>query len=180
MRAVLAALALMVLLAAGFAATPASASITQPPPPVPQALKADYILVEKGKRRMTLWRDQEIIREYEIRLGMNPVGTKLRKGDSRTPEGLYWISGRNPRSNFHLSLRISYPEAWDLIMADHRGDNPGGDIVIHGLPNGVDPAKALRVHQEGDWTDGCIAVTNDEIREIWSLVPDWIPIEIVP
>lgn len=174
------ALAFLLGTGAAVAPAPAAASITYPPAPVAPYLKADFILVEKGARRMTLWRNQEIIREYQIRLGMNPVGTKQRRGDSRTPEGLYWINGRNPNSAFHLSLGISYPEPWDVTMASHRGDDPGGNIVIHGLPNRVDPDKALRVHQEGDWTDGCIAVTNEEMREIWSLVPDWVPIEIVP
>ncbi len=174
----------MRLLALAFAfliALPAVASATSAPPaPPPATVQADYVLVEKAARRMTLWRDREIIKTYEIRLGLNPVGTKQQEGDKRTPEGLYWITGRNPDSRFHLSLAISYPEPWDLIMASHRGVNPGGDIVIHGLPNGVDPAKALAIHRDGDWTDGCIAVTNAEIEDLWSRIPDGIAIEIKP
>lgn len=177
MRLFLLALALMI-------AAPAMAGATSAPPPVapPEAaaLQADYVLVEKAARRLTLWRNREIIATYEIRLGLNPVGTKQQEGDKRTPEGLYWITGRNPDSRFHLSLAISYPERWDRIMASHRGVNPGGDIVIHGLPNGVDPAKALAIHRDGDWTDGCIAVTNTEIEDLWSRIPDGITIEIKP
>lgn len=174
MRLLLLALALLIAL-------PTASHATSAPPAIgAQSVLADYVLVEKGARRMTLWRNREIIREYEIRLGLNPVGTKVQEGDKRTPEGLYWIVGRNPNSSFHLSLAISYPESWDVIMANHRGVNPGGDIVIHGLPNGVDPKRALQIHKDGDWTDGCIAVTNAEIEEVWSLVPDGIPIEIRP
>lgn len=182
MRAALAALALTVLAVAALAPGPAAASTTNPAavPLYQQIGKADYILVEKAARRMTLWRNREVLREYPIRLGLNPVGTKQREGDSRTPEGLYWIEGRNPNSAFHLSLKISYPAPWDVIMASHRGDNPGGDIVIHGLPNGTNPARALDIHRRVDWTDGCIAVTNQEMEEIWSLVPDGVAIEIVP
>lgn len=175
----------MRLLALAFAlliALPVAAGATAPPPAPPPAasIQADYVLVEKSARRMTLWRDRQVIRQYEIRLGLNPVGPKRVEGDKRTPEGLYTINGRNPDSRFHLSLGISYPERWDLIMAAQSGRNPGGAIVIHGLPDGVDPQKALRIHREGDWTDGCIALTNSEIEEVWSLVPDGIPIEILP
>lgn len=159
-------------------ALPAAATTTAPPPPA--SVQADYVLVEKAARRLTLWRDREVLRQYEIRLGLNPVGPKQREGDKRTPEGLYTINGRNPDSRFHLSLGISYPERWDLILAAQRGVNPGGAIVIHGLPKGVDPARALAIHRAGDWTDGCIALTNHEIEELWSLVPDGTPIEILP
>lgn len=175
----------MRLLALAFAclallSTGAGATSAPPQPPPVAGVQADYVLVEKAARRMTLWRDRQVLRQYEIRLGLNPVGHKQHEGDKRTPEGLYSINGRNPDSRFHLSLGISYPERWDVIMAAQRGLDPGGAIVIHGLPDGVDPARALSIHRAGDWTDGCIALTNGEIEEVWSLVPDGTPIEILP
>lgn len=170
--------AVLVLLFAGVPAGPAGAVMDDPPPVFEPPLAADYVLVEKAKRRLTLWRDRRVIREYEIRLGRNPEGPKLRSGDGRTPEGLYWIDGRNPDSAYHLSLHISYPEPMDVVQAREAGADPGDAIVIHGLPDGV--RNALRVHRLTDWTEGCIAVTNAEIEEIWQLVPDGTPIEIQP
>ncbi|MFA7429168.1 MAG: L,D-transpeptidase family protein [Rhodospirillaceae bacterium] len=173
MRSIFVALALVIAVCSAATASPT------PAPPV-VAVQADYVLVEKAARRMTLWRNREVIGQYTIRLGLNPVGTKQQEGDKRTPEGMYWIIGRNPDSRFHRSLAISYPEPWDRVRASQRGVNPGGDIVIHGLPKGVDHAKALAIHRDGDWTDGCIAVTNSEIEELWSRIPDGTPIEIKP
>jgi murein L,D-transpeptidase YafK len=139
---------------------------------------ADRIVVNKSKREMTLLREGKVLRRYRIGLGQAPVGPKQREGDSRTPEGLYTISGRNPASAYHLSLRISYPNAADVERARRAGDNPGGDIMIHGLPNGE--AKSAEHRRMTDWTLGCIAVTDGEIEEIWRMVPDGTPIEIRP
>jgi murein L,D-transpeptidase YafK len=140
--------------------------------------RADKIVVNKSKRELLLSRSGKVIRTYRIALGKNPVGPKLRKGDRKTPEGVYSISGRNAASAYHRSLRISYPNAADRIRARRQGVDPGGDIMIHGLPNGQGYVGAS--HRLIDWTDGCIAVTDAEIEEIWRLVPDGTPIQINP
>ena len=139
---------------------------------------ADRVEVYKAKREMLLLRDGQAIRRYRIGLGQSPVGHKERQGDSRTPEGLYTISGRNPASAYHLALRISYPNAADIERARQAQEDPGGDIMIHGLPN--DKPEAERRARIADWTAGCIAVTDEEIEEIWRLVLDGTPIEITP
>jgi murein L,D-transpeptidase YafK len=145
--------------------------------PVPPGAVADRIVVEKAARRMHLMRAGATLKTYRVSLGRNPVGHKQQEGDSRTPEGTYIIDSRNPQSRFHLSLRISYPNAADRRSAASRGVPPGGDIFIHGLPNGMASTAPFAVR---DWTDGCIAVTNGEIREIWAMVKDGTPIEIKP
>ena len=136
------------------------------------------VLVEKGARRMTLWVAGYAVREYRVALGREPVGDKRVAGDGRTPEGHYTIDGRNPGSEFHRSLHISYPNAADVRSAREAGASPGGEIMIHGLPNAADWVE--REHTRFDWTEGCIAVTNEEIDEIWELVADGTPIEIRP
>jgi murein L,D-transpeptidase YafK len=139
---------------------------------------ADSIHVFKAAHQMALVRNGQVIKRYAIALGGNPLGHKQREGDRRTPEGNYTISGRNPKSSYHLSLRISYPNEADRARAAARNVPPGGDIMIHGLPNGLGSLGAK--HREADWTDGCIAVTDAEIEEIWALVPDGTPIRIHP
>ena len=143
-----------------------------------EKIQADRILVLKADRKMILYRKDVAIATYKIALGGNPKGHKTQQGDGKTPEGNYTISGRNPKSRFHLSLRISYPGPQDVAQARQRGVDPGGDIMIHGLP----PAFAYlgSLHRLVDWTEGCIAVTNDEIGMIWELVPIGTPIEILP
>jgi murein L,D-transpeptidase YafK len=121
---------------------------------------------------MLLLRGQSILRAYRIALGRDPVGHKQREGDGKTPEGRYLIDRRNPKSRYHLSLRISYPNAADTARAEAAGVPPGGDIMIHGLKDGE--------RREGDWTQGCIAVTNEEMDEIWSLVAEGTEIWIEP
>ncbi len=147
-----------------------------PPAMAPEAMQADRILVDKPARRMQLLRDGAIIGEYDISLGAAPDGHKTREGDEKTPEGEYLIDWRNPRSMAHLSLHISYPNGADTAAARARGDSPGGEIMIHGMLNGWGWLGGL--HRKWDWTNGCIAVTNAEMREIWSRVPDGTPIEI--
>jgi len=137
----------------------------------PVAERADAIRVYKSERKMDLLRGNEIIRSYRVRLGGAPVGPKRQQGDLRTPEGEYRISYRNSASRFHLSLRVSYPNADDLRQARARGVDPGGDIMIHG---GSSPDDFR------DWTEGCIAVSNAEIEEIWRLVPVGTPVRIEP
>jgi murein L,D-transpeptidase YafK len=138
----------------------------------------DRIEVHKAKREMLLFREDKVIRRYRVGLGQSPLGPKLRQGDSKTPEGVYTISGRNPASAYHLSLRISYPDASDSERARTAGEDPGGDIMIHGRPN--NESESERRARTSDWTAGCIAVTNEEIEEIWRLVPNGTPIEIKP
>jgi murein L,D-transpeptidase YafK len=136
-------------------------------------LRADQIIVNKSKREMLLLSRDSILRRYRIALGRDPVGHKNREGDGRTPEGSYRIDRRNPKSAYHLSLHVSYPSSADSDRARELGLDPGGDIMIHGLRLGVE-------HPERDWTQGCIAVTNEEMEEIWSLVADGTPIQINP
>jgi murein L,D-transpeptidase YafK len=136
----------------------------------------DRIVVEKLQRRMNLMSGDRVVRSYGIALGSAPEGDKQREGDGKTPEGKYVIAGRNPSSSFHLSLKVSYPDASDQAAAAALGVSPGGDIFIHGAPNWW----LLPGQPPGDWTRGCIAVTKSEIEEIWRLVPDGTPIEIRP
>jgi murein L,D-transpeptidase YafK len=139
---------------------------------------ADRIVVEKAKRQMHLVQGDKVLKTYPIALGMNPRGHKQYEGDQRTPEGLYSIDLRRPESRFNLALRISYPNATDRQIAQSRGLSPGGEIYIHGQPNnGIHPA---RLAAGPDWTDGCIAVTNGQMSEIWAMVQLGTPIEIRP
>ncbi|MFW5823932.1 MAG: L,D-transpeptidase family protein [Marinobacter sp.] len=136
------------------------------------------VVVRKGERRLDLLADGQVVRSYRISLGRTPEGHKLYEGDSRTPEGRYTLDFRNPNSEFHKSIRISYPNRKDRELAAAWGLEPGGNIMIHGLPNEVgDLAFAYRGL---DWTDGCIAVTNEEMDEIWQLVDVGTPIRILP
>jgi murein L,D-transpeptidase YafK len=141
-------------------------------------MQADRIHLDKSDRRMLLLRDGRVIRAYQVSLGPHPEGTKTRRGDGRTPEGRYIISGRNRHSRFHRALRISYPDRSDKARARSLGADPGGDIMIHGLPGYA--AFLGSLHRLHDWTRGCIAVTNEEMEEIWALVPDGTVIEIEP
>ncbi len=138
----------------------------------------DRVIVNKTRREMLLLCGESVLRSYRIALGRNPDGPKLEEGDCRTPEGRYIIDRRNPQSRFHLSLHISYPDETDRARALDRGVDPGGDIMIHGLRNGE--GHVGKAHLESDWTRGCIAVTNEEMDEIWELVEDGTPIEINP
>ncbi|VVP43690.1 L,D-transpeptidase family protein [Pseudomonas fluorescens] len=139
--------------------------------------QADVITVNKQERRMLLWREGRVLAEYRISLGTAANdGAKQREGDEKTPEGRYVIDWRNPKSMAYLSLHISYPNPEDKASARQNGYSPGGNIMIHGLPNGWGWLEPF--HHLWDWTDGCIAVTNNEMREIWTLVPDRTPIEI--
>ena len=140
--------------------------------------KADKIIVYKSLRRLDLMRDGKVWRSYRVALGRRPEGHKRWENDGRTPEGRYTIDWRNPASRFHRSLHISYPGPEDLAHATKAGLTPGELIMIHGLPNDSDAAEVG--HPSRDWTQGCIAVTNEEIEEIWHLVDDGTPIEIVP
>lgn len=127
---------------------------------------------------MQLYQGEHLLKSYRIALGGNPTGPKIRQGDHKTPEGIYRIDAKNARSQFHLSLHISYPNENDRANARKLGVAPGGDIMIHGLPDRY--AYLGSLHTKYDWTDGCIAVTNAEIEEIWKLVPTGTEVEIRP
>jgi murein L,D-transpeptidase YafK len=136
------------------------------------------VLVHKSDRRLVLVRAGEVLREYTIALGGNPLGPKRERGDRRTPEGEYVLDWRNEDSDYHRSIHVSYPSEEDVRRAEERGVHPGGGIMIHGLPNGE--GWIGEAHRGLDWTKGCIAVTDQEMDEIWELVDDGTPIEIRP
>jgi murein L,D-transpeptidase YafK len=144
----------------------------------PAESRATSILVEKQARRLTLLRGDRAVKTFRVALGRDPIGAKQREGDSRTPEGNYTIDSKNRRSHFHLALHISYPDADDRSRAASSNVPPGSDIMIHGLPNGLGWLGNL--HLLRDWTDGCIAVTDSEMEEIWALVDTGTPIQIRP
>ena len=149
-----------------------------PSVPLPAGIQADKVLVLKGERQLQLLRKGEILKNYRVALGENPNGPKERQGDARTPEGLYRIIWRNKYSRFHLSLHISYPGTKDRQKARKMGWLSGGDIMIHGIANGFGWIR--RAHGLIDWTNGCIAVSDEEIEEIWRDVSNGTPIEIRP
>ena len=139
---------------------------------------ADRVVVKKGERRLLLMHGDSILRTYKVALGLNPVGHKERAGDFRTPEGRYRLTRRNPCSDFFLSIQVSYPNDEDLKKARRNGWDTGGSIMIHGLPNQLKHTPAY--YENRDWTDGCIAVSNADMLEIWLLTADNAPIEILP
>jgi murein L,D-transpeptidase YafK len=138
----------------------------------------DRVVVHKGERRMVLMHGGNVVRSYHVELGLNPIGQKERSGDFRTPEGSYRLERRNPRSDYFLSIKVSYPNATDEKRAHARHWDTGGSIMIHGLPNYL--KHEPEYYASHDWTDGCIAVSNADMVEIWMLTPDDTPIEILP
>jgi murein L,D-transpeptidase YafK len=146
--------------------------------PLPVGTVVDRILVEKSARRLSIFRDGRRLKSYRVALGRNPVGAKQEEGDTKTPEGVYKIDSRNPQSDYHLALHVSYPSDEDKMRAAERGVNAGFDIMIHGIQNGAGWIGAF--HRWRDWTAGCIALTDEEIEELWRVVPDQTPVEIRP
>ncbi|MBA4750572.1 MAG: L,D-transpeptidase family protein [Alphaproteobacteria bacterium] len=140
--------------------------------------KITRLVVEKSARKLYAYHNADLIRSYSVALGFSPTGHKEKEGDGKTPEGLYHIVSKNSKSRYHLSLKISYPNATDTAHARQKGVSPGGDIMIHGLMKGL--SLATPFHTLHDWTLGCIAVTNDEIEEIFTATPVGTPIEIKP
>ena len=136
------------------------------------------MLVLKRERRMQLLRGGEVLREYPIALGGDPLGPKRKRGDRRTPEGEYVLDWRKENSDYHRAIHVSYPNQDDVRRAEELGVHPGAGIMIHGLPNGE--GWIGEAHRGMDWTRGCIAVTDQEMDEIWELVDDGTPIEIRP
>jgi murein L,D-transpeptidase YafK len=149
-----------------------------PHDPLPPGTKADLIVVNKSERTLALVRDGQIIRSYAVALGRHPRGHKVQEGDGRTPEGRYVIQSRNANSGFFRALLVSYPNAQDVSNARKLHVSPGEDIMVHGIKNGL--GWVGRLHRLIDWTDGCVAVTNEEMRDIWNATAVGVPIEIRP
>jgi murein L,D-transpeptidase YafK len=139
---------------------------------------ADRLLVRKSERKLYLLRRGQVLRSYVVRLGLRPEGKKEFEGDFRTPEGRYSLGKRNSHSDYFLSIQVSYPNPDDIVRAHRQGVEPGGAIMIHGLPNS--PRKPLDYYNRMDWTDGCIAVNNSDMVEIWLMTTPGTPIDIQP
>jgi murein L,D-transpeptidase YafK len=186
MRRILRRFALCAALWALASALPAADSLpstTAPPgsaamPTLQDLPVADRVVVRKSERKLLLMSRDSILRTYKIALGLNPVGHKERAGDFRTPEGTYQLTRRNSRSEYFLSIQVSYPSEKDVKRARRNRWDPGGAIMIHGLPNQMRHPPSY--YESRDWTDGCIAVSNADMLEIWLLTPENVPIEIRP
>lgn len=138
----------------------------------------DRIVVHKSSRRMELYREGQLIAHYRVSLGLVPEGHKQREGDFRTPEGSYRLTRRNAQSEFFLAVQVSYPESPDIALARRNGWSPGGLIMVHGLPNV--PKYPRDRYLNTDWTDGCIALSNEDMLDFWLLTGQGTPIEIRP
>jgi murein L,D-transpeptidase YafK len=145
-----------------------------------QVALADKVVVRKAERRLYLMKDDKPFRSYPVSLGIEPVGHKVRQGDGRTPEGRYLLTWRNPRSQYYRSILISYPNTWDRLRARELGVDPGGMIMVHGQPRPNAHRELQEILSGEDWTQGCVAVSNLAIDEIWELTRDGTPIEILP
>ncbi len=165
---------LLALLLSGLPA-PASA---QPSANLAHRVKADRVLVVKSERRLYLLRDNKVWRSYRIALGRSPVGHKVFEGDGRTPEGLYVLDRKNAGSRFYRSIHISYPSSFDVSEARDYGGRPGGLVMLHGQPS--NGPNGYHDYLRWDWTEGCIAVSNAEMDEIWTATEEGTPIEILP
>ena len=146
--------------------------------PLPPGTTIDRVVVEKAARKLSLFHDGRRLKSYRVALGRSPIGPKEKEGDMKTPEGIYKIDSRNAQSSFHLALHISYPSNDDNTHAAERGVSAGFDIMIHGIRNGLGWMGAF--HRRKDWTAGCIALTDEEIEELWRVTPDGTTIEIRP
>jgi len=139
---------------------------------------ADKILVDKSERRLMLLKDGVVLRSFDVSLGLSPEGAKRQEGDFKTPEGVYSLEAKNKTSDFFLSIKISYPEQRDRRRAAQLGVHPGGQIMIHGQPN--QPKRSSEYYQITDWTDGCIAVSNADMVDLWLMTRPNTPISILP
>jgi murein L,D-transpeptidase YafK len=158
------------LLAAGLAGPPTGSAT--------EITAADHVVVHKAERKLYLYNGSHLLGEYKVALGLNPVGTKEREHDFRTPEGRYFLARRNTHSDFFLSIQVSYPNRNDQLRARKQRVQPGGLIMIHGLPNA--PKHPAAYYAANDWTDGCIALSNSDMVEVWMRTRDNIPIDIYP
>jgi len=144
----------------------------------PQHPRADRIVVVKSERKLHLYRDGQVLRSFDIALGLAPEGPKRQSGDFRTPEGQYFLEWKNPDSDYFMALKVSYPNGRDVARATAAGVDPGGQIMIHGQPNN---GRYSAMRSQGmDWTDGCIAVSNSDMVDIWLMTAEGMPIEIQP
>jgi len=146
------------------------------PPLAGTVQHVDHILIEKAAKRLTVSREGVVVMQVPISLGFASTGDKQQEGDGKTPEGLFSIDRRNPHSSYYLSLGLDYPRPEDVARAKEAGIDPGGDIFIHGQPNSLGDLVTL----PGDWTDGCIAVTNEQMARLWALAPIGTAVEIRP
>jgi murein L,D-transpeptidase YafK len=160
-----------IVLAAAVAAAPRAASGEE-------MAAADHVVVRKAERKLYLYSGSRLLGEYKVALGLSPVGQKEREHDFRTPEGRYYLERRNTRSDFFLSIQVSYPNKEDESRARKNKWPPGGLIMIHGLPNA--PKYPYPYYSSNDWTDGCIALSNSDMVEVWMRTQDNIPIDITP
>lgn len=139
----------------------------------------DRILVEKSKNKLHLLANGKLVKSYFVSLGFSPTGHKAQEGDGKTPEGVYKIEYKNPNSAFYLALKVSYPNDFDEYFAKNHKVRPGGFIMVHGFPKNEDERRKVEiVHGKVNWTEGCMGMTNSEIEEVFSLVPEGTPIEI--
>jgi murein L,D-transpeptidase YafK len=152
--------------------------VTLRPPTAETLPVVDRVVVHKGERRLLLMHGGDLVRSYHVQLGLNPIGQKERSGDFRTPEGSYRLERRNARSDYFLSIKVSYPNEDDQKRARAHHWQTGGSIMIHGLPNFL--KHDAEYYESHDWTDGCIALSNTDMTEIWMLLPDEVPIDILP
>jgi len=139
---------------------------------------ADRLVLRKSERQLALYRDGRELASYRVSLGLRPTGHKQQEGDFRTPEGSYQLTRRNPESDYFLAIQVSYPDANDIATARKNGVSPGGAIMIHGLPNIMKHSRER--YLSTDWTDGCIALSNEDMLEVWLLTTPDTPIEITP
>lgn len=149
-----------------------------PNKPLPNGITIDKLIVYKSKRKMEAYAEDKLIKTYTVALGKNPIGHKQFEGDNRTPEGVYTINARNPKSDYHKNLGVSYPNEQDKANAEKLGKSPGGHIKVHGLRNGR--GHIGKFHRLKDWTAGCIAVTDAEIDELYAAVKTDAQIHIRP
>ena len=164
---------------AAVSTTTPQALTSAPAPLKPVSLPvADEVIVRKSERRLYLMRDGKVLRSYRVALGLAPQGAKQREGDFRTPEGRYYLTRRNPRSDYFLSIQVSYPNAEDVARARREHLDPGGAIMVHGLPNTL--THKPRYYATSDWTDGCIALSDSDMVEVWLMTRDDTPIDILP
>jgi murein L,D-transpeptidase YafK len=164
-----------------FVLTGALFAVAALPVPVAKAeelVPANRVVVRKAERKLYLYNGSQVLGSFRIALGLNPMGPKERERDYRTPEGRYFLSRRNTRSDYFLAIQVSYPNKQDEKNARRRGWAAGGSIMIHGLPN--TPKHSALYYEQTDWTDGCIALSNSDMVEVWMRTQDNIPIEILP
>jgi murein L,D-transpeptidase YafK len=171
-------LLISIVTVAHFAPLAGADSMTGPAGPTGMIQPVDRVIVHKATRKMELYRGGAIVASYRVSLGLVPTGQKQREGDYRTPEGSYRLMRRNAQSDFFLAVQVSYPEATDIVLARRHGWAPGGSIMVHGLPNSMKYSRDR--YLSNDWTDGCIALSNEDMLDFWLLTGLGTPIEIRP